>query len=174
MRQRLLGESDLGGGYIRKPEQPARHNDVTVTGCPALAKLGGDGAAGGSLAFPHRAKMSFTYAGGTGSEVSEELYSDTATKLSDGVDRIFEAMTACSTYDVLAGGTPIVVAPQRVPAPQLGDERWSHLLTFTVSGRTSIVKQTAVRIGAVVVVISGTPALVDAHVERAVAKATGR
>ncbi|MDG4856714.1 hypothetical protein P8605_00775 [Streptomyces sp. T-3] len=171
LSERLLDESDLGAGYARKPEQPERHADVTVTGCPELAKLGGEAAAGGGLAFPRRAKASFAYGGGSGSEVAEELYSATETNLSDGVGRIFEAMTSCSTYQVLAGDTPVRVAPQRVPTPQLGEERWSHLLTFTAGGRSHVVKQTAVRVGMVVVVISGSPALVDAHVETAVAKA---
>ncbi|MFF8906324.1 hypothetical protein [Streptomyces olivaceoviridis] len=52
------------------------------------------------------------------------------------------------------------------------DEQWSQLLTFRVGGRSSIVKQTAVRTGTVVVVVSGSPGLVDAHVHEAVAKAT--
>lgn len=41
---RLLDESDLGSGYTRKAELPARHDDVTVLGCPALSDLGGEAA----------------------------------------------------------------------------------------------------------------------------------
>ncbi|MEU7581977.1 hypothetical protein AB0B50_30815 [Streptomyces sp. NPDC041068] len=119
LRDRLLDESDLGEGYIRRLEQPERHDDVTVTGCPALAKLG-EAAAGGSLTFPRQAKVSFTYAGGSGSELAEELYSATKGELSRGVSRIVEAMTACSAYEVLAGGTPVTVVPRRVPAPRGG------------------------------------------------------
>ena len=52
------------------------------------AALGGDAAAGGSLDFPRRAKAAFTYAGGSNSEVSEELYSDTEATLSQGTGRI--------------------------------------------------------------------------------------
>ncbi|MDF3290182.1 hypothetical protein [Streptomyces silvisoli] len=171
LSERLLNEDDLGEGYTRKAPSPAQHDDVTVTGCPALETLGGDAAAGGSLNFPRQAKASFTYAGGSDSEVSEELYSDTAEKLSGGVGRIFAAMTSCSTYQVLVGTTPITVTAQKVPSAQLGDERWSQLLTFTADGRSSVVKQTAVRTGTVVVVVSGSSALVDANVERALAKA---
>ncbi|WP_342787965.1 hypothetical protein [Streptomyces alboniger] len=123
LSKRLLDERDLGECYIRRPDQPERHDYVTVTGCPALARLGGEAAAGGSLGFPRQAKASFTYAGGSGSELAEELYSATETELSDGVSKIVEAMTACSAYEVLAGGTPVTVAPRRVPAPPLGDER---------------------------------------------------
>ncbi|MFD3910731.1 hypothetical protein [Streptomyces sp. NPDC058603] len=171
LSKRLLGESDLGEGYVRKPEQPVRHDDVTVTGCPALDKLSGDAAVGGSLGFPRKAKASFTYAGGVDSEVAEELYSDTEDKLSKGVGRIFDAMTSCPTYQVLVGSTPITVRTQKVPVARMGDERWSLVLTFIAGGRSSVVKQTAIRTGMVVVVISGASALVDAHAEKAVAKA---
>ncbi|MEU7202851.1 hypothetical protein [Streptomyces sp. NPDC045470] len=74
--------SDLGTGYARKPQRPDQHDDVTVIGCPALNDLGGDAAVGGSLNFSLHAKVTFTY--GSGSEVSEELYSDSAGKLSNG------------------------------------------------------------------------------------------
>ncbi|MFH9576341.1 hypothetical protein ACH4MG_38265 [Streptomyces sp. NPDC017454] len=109
LAKRLLDEGDLGEGYARKAELPGRHDDVTVTGCPALAELDGDAAAGGSLDFPRRAKVSFTYASSTGSDVSEELYSGTAAELSSGVGRIFEAMTSCSSYRVLVGSTTVTV-----------------------------------------------------------------
>ncbi|MGW6791299.1 hypothetical protein [Streptomyces chartreusis] len=170
LAKRLLDEGDLGEGYARKAEQPGRHDDVTVTGCPALGELG-DAAAGGSLGFPRRAKVSFTYASGTGSEVSEELYSGTAAELSSGVGRIFEAMTSCSSYQVLVGSTAVTVTAQNVSVPRLGDERWSQMLTFTADGRSHVVKQTAVRVGMVVAVVSGSAALVDALVVKAVAKA---
>ncbi|MEU1099538.1 hypothetical protein ABZ408_00905 [Streptomyces tibetensis] len=171
LAKRLLDEGDLGEGYTRKAEQPGRHDDVTVIGCPGLGELGGDATAGGGLDFPRRAKVSFTYAGGTGSEVTEELYSGTAAELSSGVSRIFEAMTSCSSYQVLVGSTAVTVTNQNVSVPRLGDERWSQLLTFTVDGHSHVVKQTAVRVGMVVAVVSGSAALVDAHVVKAVAKA---
>ena len=76
------------------PQRTVAHDDVTVIGCPALAKLGGDVATGASLAFPRKAKASFTYAGGSSSELTEELYSDTEDKISRSVGRIFEAMTS--------------------------------------------------------------------------------
>ncbi|MDX2936388.1 hypothetical protein [Streptomyces ipomoeae] len=173
LAKRLLDESDLGEGYIRMPQRTAAHDDVSVIGCPTLGELAGDAAAGGSLDFPRNAKASFTYAGGPGSKVAEELYSDTEDKLSREVGRIFEAMTSCPTYQVLAGGTPVTVTTQKaLVARRLGDEQWSQLLTFTAGGRSSIVKQTAVRTGTVVVVVSGSSGLVDAHVRKAVAKVT--
>lgn len=136
LETRLLDESDLGTGYLRKPERPAQHDDVTVIGCPALNKLGGDAATGGSLTFPRKTKASFTY-NGSAVEVSEELYSDSANKLSEGIGRIFEAMTGCPTYQVVAGGTPIDMASQKLAPPRgLGDEGWSQLLTF--SGRSLV------------------------------------
>jgi len=172
LAERLLDESDLGEGYTRAPQHTAQHEDVAVLGCPALEKLGSEAAVGGSFDFPHEAKASFTYAGGSNSEVDEELYSDTEDKLSRSVGRIFEAMTSCPAYQVLTGSTAVTVTSRKVLVARLGDEQWSQLLTFTVGGRSSVVKQTAVRIGTVVVVFSGSPGLVDAHVRKAVAKAT--
>ncbi|MFF8021364.1 hypothetical protein ACFZDJ_09585 [Streptomyces sp. NPDC007896] len=171
LSKRLLDESDLGEGYARKPQQPERHDDVTVSGCPALDKLGGAAAVGGSLDFPRKAKASFTYLDGSDSEVAEELYSGTEDNLSKGMSRIFEAMTSCPTYQVLVGATPVTVRTQKLPAPKLGEERWSELLTFIAGGHISVVKQTAVRTGTVVVVVSGSAALVDAHLAKAVDKA---
>lgn len=169
---RLLAEADLGQEYTRKPEKTARHDDAMVIGCPALEQLGGDAATGGSLDFPNKAKVAFLYSGSTGSEISVELYSDTAPKLTAGTRRIFDAMTGCPVYQLVIGSKPIKIATQKLAAPALGDQAWSQLLTFTASGQDSIVKQTAVRTGAVLLVVSGSPALVDAHVEKALTKAS--
>ncbi|WP_405928033.1 hypothetical protein OG554_04860 [Streptomyces griseus] len=172
LESRLLDESDLGGGYLRKPERPAQHDDVTVIGCPALNELGGDAAIGGSLSFARKAKVSFTYGSGS-SEVSEELYSASATELSDGIGRIFEAMTGCPAYQVVAGGTPIDVSSQKLAPPRgLGAEQWSQLLTASTAGRSTVVKQTAIRAGSLLLVVSGSPALVDRHLDKALDKAT--
>ncbi|MFE4546482.1 hypothetical protein [Streptomyces sp. NPDC056785] len=172
LESRLLDQSDLGSGYLPQPERPAQHDDVTVLGCPALSKLGDNAAMGGTLAFPDRAKADFAY-GSSPSEVSEELYSASPEKLSDGIDRIFDAMTDCPTYQVLAGGTPIDIASQKLPAPHgRGDEQWSQLLTFTAEGRSRLDKQTAVRDGSLLLVVSGSPALVDRYLDMALTKAT--
>ena len=170
LAKRLLDERDLGEGYTRKPQSPAQHDDVAVIGCPALEKLGSEAAVGGSFDFRHRAKASFTYAGGNDSKVEEELYSAAEDKLSRSVGRIFEAMTSCATYEVLTGSTALTVTTRKDLVDRLGDEQWSQLLTFTVGGRSSVVKQTAVRIGTVVVVLSGSAALVDASMAKAVDK----
>jgi hypothetical protein len=168
----LLDERDLGADYTRKPENTARHEDVTFLGCPALDRLDGDAATGGALGFPHRAKVSFTYTADSNSEVTEELYSDSADKLSENTKRIFNVMIGCPKYKVLAGGTAIDVTTEKMSAPQLGDERWSQLLTFSAGGQVSVVKQTAVRTGNLLLVVSGSPALVDRHLDQALAKAT--
>nr|WP_306463929.1 hypothetical protein [Streptomyces sp. WAC04770] len=60
---------------------------------------------------------------------------------------------------------------QEAAPPQLGDEAWSLMLTFSAAGQRSVVKQTAIRSGTVLVIVAGSPALVDAQVERALAKA---
>ncbi|MEV7277654.1 hypothetical protein [Streptomyces sp. NPDC093111] len=172
LETRLLDESDLGSGYLRKPERPARHDDITVVGCPALGKLGGDAATGGTLTFPRKAKATFAYADSV-SELSEELYSDSANKLSDGIGQIFDAMTGCPDYQVVAGGTPIDITSQKLTAPDdRGDEQWSQLLTFSAGGRNTVVKQTAIRNGSLLLIVSGSPALVDLHLDKALAKAT--
>ncbi|WP_329074894.1 hypothetical protein [Streptomyces niveus] len=173
LRERLLDVDDLGTGYTRKPERPAGNNDdVTVLGCPALDELGADAAtgSGGGLDFPRRAKASFAHS--SGAEVTEELYNDTGSKLSDGTGRIFDAMTGCPAYQVLAGSTPVDITTQEVPAPQFGDERWSHLLTFSSGGAETVVKQTAIRDGSVLLIVSGSLALVDRHLRAALTKAT--
>ncbi|MFK4222188.1 hypothetical protein [Streptomyces sp. NPDC019890] len=170
LSKRLLNESDLGEGYTRKPRPAVRHDDVTVIGCPALEKLG-DTATGSSLSFPRKARASFTYAGSSSSEVSEELYSDSAAKLSKGIGKVFDAMVSCPSYQVASGSTVIDMGTRRTTAPNLGDEQWSQLLTYSAGGRRSVVKQTAIRTGNVLVVVSGSPGLVDAHLEEALAKA---
>ncbi|MFE5301678.1 hypothetical protein [Streptomyces sp. NPDC056632] len=173
LTERLLDESDLGQNYTRKPENGSNRDDVTVIGCPALEELGGDAAAGGSLDFPNSANATFAYTRSTDSEVAEELYSDTVDKLGPGTKSVFEAMTGCPLYQVVVGDSPIAVATQKLPAPALGDEAWSQLLTFTTGGHDTVMKQTAVRSGSVLVVVSGSPALVDTHLNRAVDKARG-
>ncbi|WP_329911946.1 hypothetical protein [Streptomyces sp. SP18BB07] len=168
----LLDEGDLGSGYVRTPERPAEHDDVTVLGCPALDTLGSSAAASPSFAFPRKAKVSFVYGGDSNSAVSEELYSDTAGKLSDNTGRIFTAMTRCPEYQIVSGSTSIDVTTQRVSAPRLGDEQWSMLLTFSADGQDRLIKQTAIRFGNVLLTVSGAPALVDQHLGTALAKAT--
>ncbi|MFD5453915.1 hypothetical protein [Streptomyces olivaceus] len=82
-------------------------------------------------------------------------------------------MTGCPTYRVVSGGTPIDIASQKLPAPTAGgDERWSLLLTFIAEGRSTVVKQTAIRDGNLLLVFSGSPALVDRHLDKALAKVT--
>ncbi|MFJ9901169.1 hypothetical protein ACIQPR_48505 [Streptomyces sp. NPDC091280] len=172
---RLLSEQDLGSGYTLKPENSSsQHEDVTVLGCPALNDLGGDAVTGGSLDFPYRAKAAFIDADSSNSEVTEELYSDTAAKLSTGTGRIFDVMVSCPKYQVLAGSTLLHVGVQPIPAARLGDEQWSQLLTYSTNGQRTVVKQTAVRTGTVLVIVSGTPALVDAHITGAVRTAVSR
>ncbi|MEU5833059.1 hypothetical protein ABZ820_05120 [Streptomyces diacarni] len=169
--QRLLDESDLDAAYTRTPEPPSRNDDITVLGCPALARLGDDAVTGGSLDFPRRAKTAFTYAGTSGSELSEELYSDTADTLSKDTGRIFDAM-ACPKYRLRTGTSDITVTTRQTSAPRLGAEQWSHLLTFSAHGADTVMKQTAIRDGSTLLVVSGSPALVDQHLHRAYTKAT--
>ena len=134
LNERLLNESDLGKGYTRKLQAAVQHDDVTVIGCPALEKLGSDAATGATLAFTRKAKASFTYAGSTNSEVSEELYSDSATKLSNGIGKVFNAMISCPSYQVASGSSVVDMGTEKTAAPDLGDEQWSQLLTYSAGG----------------------------------------
>jgi hypothetical protein len=171
LNQRLLNETDLGEGYTGKPD-PARHNDdVTVIGCPALEKLGGDTATGSGLDFARKAKVSFAYSGSSSSEVSEELYSDSAAKLSTGISKVFDAMLSCPSYQVASGSTVVDMGTAKSAAPDLGDEQWSQLLTFSAGGQRNVVKQTAIRTGNILVIVSGSPGLVDTHLDKALTKA---
>ncbi|MFI0220257.1 hypothetical protein [Streptomyces lydicus] len=79
-------------------------------------------------------------------------------------------MTGCPQYQVLVGGTKVDITTQRMTAPRLGDESWSQLLTFSSGGRDTVVKQTAVRDGSVLLILSGAPGLVDSHISAAVEK----
>lgn len=174
LRKRLLDEKDLGQGYTRKPDADSQRDDATVIGCPALDKLG-NAAAGGSLDFANQAKASFTYTNGNDSELTEELYSDRAGKLSQVTGQLFNAMTSCLSYQVVVGSTPIQMSSRKLSAPQLGDEQWSQLLTITADGRSTVMKQTVIRTGTIVVDISGSPGLVDTQAAKALKKAqTGR
>ncbi|MET8683647.1 hypothetical protein ABZV77_05470 [Streptomyces sp. NPDC004732] len=170
LNHRLLNESDLGEGYTRKPETPRRNDDVTVIGCPALEKLGGHTATGSGLDFARKAKASFAYTGSSSSEVAEELYSDNPAKLSKGIGKVFDAMLSCPSYQVASGSTVVDMGTEKSAAPDLGDEQWSQLLTFSAGGQRSVVKQTAIRTGNVLVIVSGSPGLVDAHLDKALAK----
>lgn len=147
-----------------------QHTPIAVVGCPGLEKLD-DKAATGGLVFPRRAKASFTYVGGPESEVSEELHSDTAAKLSEGIGEIFDAMVSCPSYRLVSGSTVIDVDSQRAVAPHLGDEQWSQLITYSVGGQRSVVRQSAILTNNVLVVVSGSPGLVDANLDKALTKA---
>ncbi|MEV8542139.1 hypothetical protein [Streptomyces sp. NPDC051572] len=168
--KRLLDEGDLGEGYARTPQRPTAPDDVSVIGCPALEKLGADAATGTGLDFSRKAKVSFAYAGGSDSAVSEELYSDSAAKLSKGIGQIFDAMVSCPTYQVMSGSTVIDMGTRVTAAPDLGDEQWSQLLTYSIGEQRTVVKQTAIRVSNVLVIVSGLPGLVDANLEKAVTK----
>ncbi|NNN37893.1 hypothetical protein HLK59_47785 [Streptomyces sp. S3(2020)] len=169
LNQRLLNGSDLGEGYTRRPEAARRNDDVTVIGCSAPEKLGGDTATGSGLDFARKAKVSFTYS--SSSEVSEELYSDSPAKLSTGISKVFDAMLSCPSYQIASGSTVVDMRTEKSVAPDLGDEQWSQLLTFSASGQRSVVKQTAIRTGNILVTVSGSPGLVDTHLDKAFAKA---
>ncbi|WP_427919034.1 hypothetical protein [Streptomyces sp. cg40] len=95
---------------------------------------------------------------------------DSATTPSKGVGQIFDAMVSCPTYQVASGSTVIDMSTQKTAAPDLGDEQWRQPLPYSADGQRAVVKPTAIRTGNVVVIVSGSPGLVDANLEKAIAK----
>lgn len=69
LTKRLLNKGDLGEGYPRTPPRRATQDAVAVIGCPALERLGADAATGAGLDFFRKARASFAYSGGGGSEI---------------------------------------------------------------------------------------------------------
>ncbi|WP_334484365.1 hypothetical protein [Streptomyces sp. B21-097] len=51
----------------------------------------------------------------------------------------------------MSGSSVINVGTRVTAAPDLGDERWSQLLTYSIGGQRSVVKQTAIRTGDVLI-----------------------
>ncbi|MFE9885843.1 hypothetical protein [Streptomyces scopuliridis] len=104
------------------------------TGSRSWRSFSSDATIGATLDFARKAKAFFTYAGSTNSEVSEELYSDSATKLSIGIGKVFNAMISCPSCQVASGSTVIDMGKEKTAAPGPGDEQWSPLLTYSGDG----------------------------------------
>lgn len=168
LADRLLTAADLGPGYSARPAASTDSSQASVLGCEPLERLGNETGAP-YAAFPHRAKAVFTGPGGT--QVTEELYSAPPAKLSAGIGRIMDAMAACPTYQLATATTVAEVQTRNVPAPPLGEEQWGQIVTVTAKGRSSVIQQTVVRDGALLLVVSGTPAEVTVHAPTALAKA---
>lgn len=171
LADRLLTADDLGPGYAARPAATTGSPDASVEGCPQLEQLGS--AADNPYAmFPNQGKRVFTGPGGT--QLTEELYSAPPKDLSAGAGRITTAMGSCPSYQLVTATTVAEVRTQTVPVPRLGDEQWGQVLTVTAGGRRTIVQQTVIRAGAVLLVVSGSPAEVTVHAQTALAKAAAR
>ncbi|MEU6395408.1 hypothetical protein ABZ867_00220 [Streptomyces cinnamoneus] len=168
---RLLTADDLGPGYTARPAATAPSPEASVEGCPQLEQL--DSTADNPYAmFPNPGKQVFTGPGGT--QLTEELYTAPPKELSAGAGRIMTAMGDCPSYQLVTATTVAQVRTQTVPVAHLGDEQWGQVLTVTAGGRRTIVQQTVIRAGAVLLVVSGSPAEVTVHAQTALAKATAR
>lgn len=171
LADRLLTTDDLGPGYASRPAATTTSPEASVAGCPQLEQLGS--AADNPYAmFPNQGKRVFTGPGGT--QLTEELYSAPPKDLSAGVGRIMTAMGACPSYQLVTATTVAEVRTQTVPVPRFGDEQWGQVLTVTAGGRRTLVQQTVIRDGAVLLVVSGSPAEVAVHWQSALTKATAR
>lgn len=173
LRKRLLTAGELGPGYVALPTDPKgerKDHDTSMTGCPALEKLAPDGKAG-SFKFAAEVEAEFSY--GTGdSELTEELSSDAPAKLSSSTKAIFDGFASCGAVTVTTGSQVVQVRVEKQVPPPLGDEQYAHTMSFeTGAAGGMVLKQTSVRVGNVMVMLAGSPGLVDANLERAVAKA---
>ncbi|MFJ9854477.1 hypothetical protein [Streptomyces sp. NPDC101150] len=110
------------------------------------------------------------FAFGTDSELAEELHSDTPTELAAALRRLVHAQTSCPTYTMTSGSTPVTVTVHKDAAPTSGPDAYAFTTTLNGPRGTSVLKTTAVRRGNVLVMLVGAPALVDRHIEAAVAK----
>ncbi|MEU2855590.1 hypothetical protein [Streptomyces syringium] len=167
LRPLLLTQADLGTGYLQVQEKPGtdKFGDVSVQGCPSLEKLG---QRGDEMMFASKAETSFTY--DTKATLGEELHSDRPSVLSSKLSELFGAYTACPTYTMTAGDTPIEVKIAKSATPKLGDEQFAYTSTMELPSGAQVLKTMAVRKGNVAVMLVGAPALVDRHIEAAVGK----
>ncbi|MFE4263367.1 hypothetical protein [Streptomyces sp. NPDC056883] len=173
LRLRLLTGADLGQDYTEVPTSPARTGGG-MSGCPALEKL--DGPSGdGALDFSARVKASFTYSTAVGGDVSklgEELYSDTPAKLAQSTKALFDAYASCPSFNLNSGTTPVKIEIKKETAPKgLGDEQYAQTMTVVTGSSTTVLRQTAVRAGNIMVMLSGEPSLVAKDLPAAVQKA---
>jgi hypothetical protein len=167
LRPLLLSQADLGDGYVQAQEKSdgGKFDDISVQGCPSLEKLGQSGA---ETKFASKAEASFTY--DTGATIGEELHSDRPSVLSSKLRQLFGAYTACPTYTMTAGTTPIEVKVAKSATPRLGDEQFAYTSTMELPSGAQVLKTLAVRQGNVAVMLVGAPALVDRHINAAVGK----
>lgn len=168
LRAFLLTSSNLGPGYTKGPEredEASRDDDIAVDGCPALEKLGKQS---DQMKFAVKATAEFKY--DEDSELGEELYSDTPSALSSKLRTVMNAWTSCPTFTMTSGSTPLSMKVSKSTPPQVGEEQYAYTTTMDLPTGPQVLKTAAVRQGNVVVMLTGAPALVDRHIETAVAK----
>ncbi|MGW2417071.1 hypothetical protein ACWCV5_33600 [Streptomyces tubercidicus] len=172
LRHYLLTADDLGPGYTQtetpddeKAADPHRYDDMGVSGCPALQELGKHS---DEVQFAAKTSAGFTF--GADSTLGEELRSDAPSKLSAGMRRLMHAQTSCPTYTMTSGNTPLTVTVRKDDAPSPGPDAYAYTTTLTGPGGSQVLKTAAVRRSNVLVMLVGAPALVDRHIEAAIAK----
>ncbi|MFG2291189.1 hypothetical protein ACGFOU_34575 [Streptomyces sp. NPDC048595] len=172
LRTYLLTADDLGPGYTQtetpddeKAADPHRYDDMGMSGCPALEELGKHS---DEVQFAAKTSAGFTF--GADSTLGEELHSDAPSKLSAGLRRLVHAQTSCPTYTMTSGSTPLTVTVRKDDAPVPGPDAYAYTTTLTGPGGSQVLKTAAVRRGNVLVILAGAPALVDRHIEAAIAK----
>ncbi|MET8682200.1 hypothetical protein ABZW18_32665 [Streptomyces sp. NPDC004647] len=168
LRSLLLAPSDLGAGYTQAPAEDQgseRYDDIGLSGCPALEKLGKQS---DQMQFASKAAINFSY--DTDSTLGEELHSDAPSTLSTKLRTLFRAYTACPSYEMTSGSTPIEVKITRSSLPRVGDEQFGYTTTLKFPHGSQVLKTVAVREKNVAVMLVGAPALVDRNIDQAVGK----
>lgn len=168
----LLTADDLGPGYTRtetpddkKADDPHRYNDMGVSGCPALEEMAKHS---DQMQFAEKASAGFAF--GADATLGEELNSDVPANLSEGLRRIIHAQTSCPAYTMTSGDTLVTVTVHKDKAPAPGPDAYAYTMTFTGPGRSHVMKTAVVRRGNIAMMLMGAPALVDRHIEAAIAK----
>ncbi|MGW7311232.1 hypothetical protein ACWGI1_37485 [Streptomyces sp. NPDC054835] len=170
LQELLLAASDLDDGTtVRSGDTVSRPQDTSVLDCEPLQRLG-DGSGDPFADLVSRAKA--VIVGTSGRRTTEELYSAPPAELAQGIRRIMDAMAACPTYQLATATSVAQIDTRAVPAPHLGQEQWAQVVTASAGGRSSVTEQIIVRDGVLLLVVSGPPAEIRAHAEKAWAKAT--
>ncbi|UGQ11548.1 hypothetical protein LO772_33030 [Yinghuangia sp. ASG 101] len=165
LREMLLTSQELGNRFVTTTSSEDG-SATAVKGCPALDALVGGEATAKALNFSlaHEAEATFE-SSYSPVELAERLGSDTPARL-DAAAAPIDALAQCgkATYVTTRGDIPVTVAKH--PANVAGAQGSSYAMT--VAGQE--IQLTVLRVGAVLMSLSGDPTLVDDLLPAAVAK----
>lgn len=165
LRAMLLTSAELGDRFTATAGSDDGHA-TKITGCRALDTAVGGEATAKALDLPLASEAEGTFRSSYSPiELTERLGSDTATRL-DAASAPIEALAECGSATFAnAHGDTLVTVTKR-PA-NVKDAQGSSY-TMTVSGQR--IQLTVLRMGPILMSLSGDPALVDGLLPAAVAK----